>query len=342
MRWRSKITQRKTNKIMTKNKKDKEMDDYFNNTSLIQLIYKWRLHLIVIAVVAGILGAIFSMPFFIMPLYKSEAIVYPSNISSYSDESETEQMIQVLQSQSILDSIVAKFNLMDHYKISLNYAHWKTALLAEYREKVKVTKTQYEAVSVTVMDKDPQTACDMVNEILHQYDLKIGFMHKSKRLEVIQMYEGQLHAKKRFIDSLQSRAQEIATKYGIVDVGTQTREITRADLGTHSGHGSNSQKLKTMKENMETYASELVRILDMRHMELQSYANVKLDYEQELRFLESNMTYSNILSEPFVADKKSYPVRWVVVALSMFGALLLSILTIFVVENKRLFAIKRQ
>lgn len=318
------------------------MENYFNNVSLIRLIYKWRVHLIIIAGVAGVLGAIFSMPIFITPLYKSEAIVYPSNISSYSDESETEQMIQVLQSKSIMDSLVDKFNLLDHYKIGKDYAYWQTVLLDEYHEKVKVTKTQYEAVLITVMDKDPQTACDMVNEILHQYDLKIGSMHKSKRIEVIQMYERQLKAKKSLIDSLQDRAQEIATKYGIVDVGMQVREITRADLGAYSGNSSNSKRLKTLKENIEIYASELVRILDMRHMELQSYANVRLDYEQELRFVVSDMTYSNILSEPFVADKKSYPVRWVVVALSIFGALLLSILTIFVIENRRLFSLKKQ
>ncbi|MDR0970199.1 MAG: hypothetical protein LBM67_06660 [Lentimicrobiaceae bacterium] len=326
---------------MTKNKDNKEMDDYFNNTSLIRVIYKWRKHLIVIAVVAGILGAIFSMPFFITPLYKSEAIAYPANVSSYSDESETEQMLQILQSQSIMDSIVKKFNLMEHYKISFDYVYWKTALLREYREKVKVTKTQYEAVSIVVMDKDPQVACAMVNEILHQYNLKIGSMHKSKRFEVVKMYESQLNTKKRFIDSLQMRAQEIATKYGIVEVKSQTREIARAELGTYSGHGANSQKLKTMKENMETYAPELVKISDLIEMESQAYTDIKLDYEQEWRFVKTDLTYSNILSEPFVADKKSYPVRWVVVALSMSGALLFSILAIFIFENKRLLPLKK-
>ena len=319
------------------------MSTYFNTVSLIQLIYKWRIHLIVIIVAAGICGAIFSMPFFITPLYKSEAIVYPSNITSYSDESETEQMIQILQSQSIMDSLVKKFNLLEHYNISTNYAYWRTALLTEYHEKVKVTKTQYEAVSIIVTDKDPQVACDMVNEILHQYNLKNRYLHIGKRQEVIRMYEIQMALKNRTIDSLQKKYQEISTKYGLIDVGSQSREITRGYLKTYQGNQTvNSNELKTLKQNMELYSSEFQRLEETIKAEIQTYATVKLEYEQELRFVSTDLTYSNILSEPFVSDKKSYPVRWVVVSLSAFGALLLSLLVIFVIENKRRFDIRRQ
>jgi len=63
------------------------MDNYFNNTSLVRLLLKWKYHLAVIFVVAVVLGAIFSGPAFITPLYKSEAIAYPANINAYSDES---------------------------------------------------------------------------------------------------------------------------------------------------------------------------------------------------------------------------------------------------------------
>ena len=33
---------------------------------------------------------------FITPLYKSEAVAYPANVTPYSDESETEQMLQII------------------------------------------------------------------------------------------------------------------------------------------------------------------------------------------------------------------------------------------------------
>ena len=71
-------------------------------------------------------------------------------------------------------------------------------------------------------------------------------------------------------------------------------------------------------------------------MESEYYSLVKVDYEQELRFYNAEMTFSNVVSEPFVADKKSYPVRWVVVALSAIAACLLSLLLIYVFDNKNI------
>ena len=45
------------------------------------------------------------------------------------------------------------------------------------------------------------------------------------------------------------------------------------------------------------------------------------------------MTYSNVISRPFVADKKAYPVRWVIVALCGIGAFLMSILVVAAIEK---------
>ncbi|MCQ2078079.1 MAG: hypothetical protein MJZ20_13815, partial [Bacteroidaceae bacterium] len=68
----------------------------------------------------------------------------------------------------------------------------------------------------------------------------------------------------------------------------------------------------------------------------------KVDYEQELRFYNSNLTYSNIVTDPFPADKKSFPVRWVVVALCGLGAFLFSILLVFIIENRKKFVLNNQ
>ena len=56
-----------------------------------------------------------------------------------------------------------------------------------------------------------------------------------------------------------------------------------------------------------------------------------------MRFLDGYMSYTNVISEPYPADKKSYPVRWVVVALCGLGAMLLSIVAIFIIENRKRF-----
>ncbi len=302
----------------------------YNSISLFQLIFKWKWHIIIITLAAAICGAIFSSSAFITPLFKSEAIAYPANISPYSEESETEQMLQIITSQSIADSIIEKYDLWTDYKIDRKDSHAKTYMMLEYNDKIKISKTPYEAISIVVNDKDPVTACNIARDIINFYDQKVNDLHHEKTAEVIVMYERQLREKQRNIDSLKTRLSQIGTLYGITDVPNQSREITR-------GYLSGSNKANDMKNNIELYGSEVLDLHTKIAAEGNTFVAIKCDYERELRFYNGVMTYSNIITEPYPADKKTYPVRWVIVALSGLGALLISILAIFVIENRKKF-----
>ena len=311
------------------------MDNNFNNLSLVQLVLKWKWHIIIITVVAALCGAIFSSSMFITPLYKSVAVAYPANISPYSDESETEQMLEIINSASIMDSVVEKYNLWEDYKINKADQFAKTYMINEYRSKIKIGKTPYEAVSVTVMDKDPFVACDIAKDILNFYDQKEHDLHTSKVAEVVDMYDMQLKMKQQDIDSLKQALTDLATNYGVLNYSGQLREVTRGFI-----NGSN--KANELKQNLEQYGADAVDLETKIIAEANTYSLIKKDYEQNLRFFNSHLTYSNIVTEPFPADKKSFPVRWVVVALCGLGALLLSIVVIFVIENRKRFVAEKK
>ena len=311
------------------------MDNNFNNLSLVQLVLKWKWHIIIITVVAALCGAIFSSSMFITPLYKSVAVAYPANISPYSDESETEQMLEIINSTSIMDSIVEKYNLWEDYKINKADQFAKTYMINEYRSKIKIGKTPYEAVSISVMDKDPFVACDIAKDILNFYDQKVHDLHTSKVAEVVDMYDMQLKMKQQDIDSLKQALTDLATNYGVLNYSGQLREVTRGFI-----NGSN--KANELKQNLEQYGADAVDLETKIIAEANTYSLIKKDYEQNLRFFNSHLTYSNIVTEPFPADKKSFPVRWVVVALCGLGALLLSIVVIFVIENRKRFVAEKK
>lgn len=306
------------------------MDNNFNNLSLVQVILKWKWHIIIITVAAALCGAIFSGSAFITPLFKSVAVAYPANISPYSDESETEQMLEIINSTSIMDAIVEKYDLWNDYKIDRNDQFARTYMINEYRSKIKIAKTPYEAVSITVMDKDPETACGIARDILNFYDEKVHTLHKQKVGEVVTMYERQLKEKQHDIDSLKQRYTDICTTYGISDISSQSREVTKSMLG-------GSAKASEMQANMEKFGAEIIDLQTKIAAEGNTYVSIKVDYEQNLRFYNSDLTYSNIITEPFPSDKKAFPVRWVMVALSAMGALLLSIVVAFIIENRKRF-----
>ena len=167
------------------------------------------------------------------------------------------------------------------------------------------------------------------------YDKKVHELHNQKVGEVVAMYERQLRLKQHDIDSLKQRVVEIGTQHGITEYTGVSREVTRSYL-------NGSAKAAELKENMELYGADILDLTTKIQAESNTYVSIKVDYEQELRFYNSNLTYSNIVTDPFPADKKSFPVRWVVVALCGLGAFLFSILLVFIIENRKKFVLNNQ
>jgi hypothetical protein len=93
----------------------------YNSTFLLQFLYQWRKPLLALPLVAGLLGAVASSSWFIMPLYKSSVIVFPATTNSVSKvllpqtsfseddmlafgaEEQAEQLIQILNSDEIFE-----------------------------------------------------------------------------------------------------------------------------------------------------------------------------------------------------------------------------------------------
>ena len=311
------------------------MEDFFNSKNIIELLIKWKYHLLAIVSIAVVLAVIFSSSTFITPLFKSFAIVYPSNVSPYSDESETEQMMQMLQSKDIRDSIIKKFDLAGHYGIDPNYQYYMSTLLWEYGKKIKISKTPYEAITIEVWDKDPKLACDMVNEIMFQYNYKVRGLHKEKFGEVVNNYRTVIDLKKIELDSLAQMAKELGVNYGLMDFPNQTREVMRAYL-SGGGSASKSNEIQRLKKNLEEKGGEREVLSNLMLAETKDYSNLKLDYDRAILNYNRNYTFVNVLNKPFPADKKSYPVRWIIVVMAAFGSLIIAIIVIGFIERRRM------
>lgn len=301
------------------------MDKYFDNTPLLKAIFKWKWHIIIISIIAAIAGVIFSGPKFITPKYKSDAIVYPGGRTEFSDETYTEQMLQIMESQEIIDSITENLDLMNHYKIDKNYQHAKTALLGEYHDRVSISKTPYDAVKIKVLDEDPEIACAMVNEIIRLYNVKFNEIYKNRKWENVRMYEKNLARKYAFIDSLKKELTQITSDDNMINY----LYLSKGNSIAYFSEGNNNNP-----ENI----SNAIALVELIASETEAYSEVKLEYEREIRQADGDITYLNVVSRPFVADKKATPVRWIIVALCGITAFLTSVLGAAVIEK---FSVKK-
>ena len=332
------ITDKKPELPNKKSNNHPEMKTYYDNTSLVGIILKWWVHILIIAVAALLLGVLFSSPIFITPKYKSYAVVYPANISPYSDESETEQMLQHLQSKDIKDSVIIMFDLAAHYRVDSSFKYFYSTIYYEFGQNVKINKTPYESVEITVFDKDPEMASDMVNAIIDFYTKKVRKLHNDKYIEVIRMYEASIDKKQAHIDSLKDRLHFLGTEYGLIDYDAQALEVTKGYLRTVMGASTtsiNQREVEKLKKNIEERGGELIEIVESIKNEAQNFSMLKVDYENAMRFHTDELTYANVITPPYPADKKAYPVRWLILMFTMIATLFLTVIVILVIERYR-------
>lgn len=303
----------------------------------LELLAKWKKQFAILSIFAIVASIIFSSPFFIKPKYKSFAIVYPSNITPYGDESPAEQMIQFLEAADIRNTIVQKFNLVNRYGIDSTSKISLATLVAAYESNVTVRRTQYESVEIQVLDTDPRVACDMVNAIIAALNLKIHSVQKEKSQEVLTMLTNQLDSKRKLLDSLDSSLKELRVKYQILDYDIQAKEVVKGYVKVLSeGKGINTMKdIDVMMKNMEEKGGEYYKTKTIYDGELLSYTKVKLEYDLAFRNTVKTFSFTNMVTAPFPLDKKTYPIRWLIILVSVIAANLFLYLVIVVRDLKK-------
>ena len=315
-------------------------NSFFNSVELISLFSKWKKHFIIVGIASFVLSIVFSAPFFIKPKFKSTAVVYPSNLSAYSTESATEQMLQLTQSSDIRDRIINAFHLIDHYEIdSVNGKSYRTNVIKSYEENVIIKKTEFESMEVTVFDTDPLQAASMVDSIIHYFNVKARELQSEKSKEVMIITKNQLDDKKIEMDSLENALHLLQVEYGILDFKEQTKEVSRAYLKGLAAPGSKAAiEAKTMYDNLKNKGSELNAINEHLWRTRGAYNDLKNMYENAERDVYKKLTYANIVTPPSPSDKKSSPVRWLIVLISVSSALLMCFIVILLFFSKKEFS----
>jgi uncharacterized protein involved in exopolysaccharide biosynthesis len=306
-----------------------EQDNQFNAGSLYHLAIKWRWHLIAIAIISGLASTVFSSSSFIEPKFKSTAVVYPVNIVPYSNESATEQLLQLFQSADVKNKIIEKFDLANHYGLGDNSKEPNSNLILEFNDNVAINKTEFESVNIEILDKDPVKACAMVNQIISETNLKLRQLQREKSMEMHAMYEKQLEIKKQEIDTLKNQLSRLRVENNFIDIGSQAREVTRGVINAKTGEAARLQgKIQEVGAEYTALSSKLEAALSY-------YTKTKATYDDITGDLNKELTYTNVVTKPFVADTKSYPIRWIIVLASIVASLFLGFIIISISEGKK-------
>jgi capsular polysaccharide biosynthesis protein len=301
------------------------MKKYFESDDVLSLLWRWKKQFVVVFLISFIGSTIFSSPLFIKPKYKSFAQVYPTNLQKYSDESATEQMLQMLESDIIREAICSQFELDSIYDIEKENTYFKTLLYREYSDNVKFKKTKHESVEISVLDTDPERAYNMVNAILERFNVEVKRLQDEKLIEAVFTIKEMIGIKSREIHSLEKEINIIRRDYGILDYGSQVKSLSREYyrlLARGNDKSGKVDRVKTELDNLKKKGVEYERLSGRLWVARDSFNSLKLKYETEQNELQRTKEYTMDFVNPYKADKKTYPVRWLIVLFAVGSSLL--------------------
>ncbi len=322
----------------------------FDSTNVFVFLLRWWKQLFVICAVAAVGAAVFSSPAFITPKFQSSVTMFPATGGSLSravltgaaarqdflefgEVEDAERLLQVLESGNIRDRIVERFNLLEHYEIPEDARYKQTQLTEEYRSNISFRRTQYGAVEINVRDRDPAMAADIANEIAALADTvqnELRFERAELAFEVArQQYETLREQVKHAEDTLR-----YIMGLGVFDLEGQSAMFTRQlakDISANHTEGVRSieERLGLLGDHGGSYVFNTAYLENVsEHLIM-----IQRRYQEAKSDLESFVPFKFVLDSAFEAERKVYPVRWLIVFLTTFAAGFMAVLILMVYEN---------
>jgi uncharacterized protein involved in exopolysaccharide biosynthesis len=121
---------------------------------------------------------------------------------------------------------------------------------------------------------------------------------------------------------------------GVLDLESQAEVFSNAYAQAISA--GNDKAIKALEEKiavLSTYGAASISLSEKLENERIRLSELKGKYEEAKVDAEARIQNFFIVTNPFAAEKKSYPIRWLIVVVSVFGALLTGFITIFFYEQ---------
>jgi capsular polysaccharide biosynthesis protein len=321
----------------------------FETSNLILYLWKRKIPLIIITLAAAIISTLIS--FTIAPKFRSSVVLFPASespvsksllqanfqdrvgILGFGDEDQLERILQVLHSDDIRDHIVGKYNLMGHYEIDPEGPFPLTKLFGEYSSNIKFKRTEFNSIVIEVMDKDPQMAADIANDLASQIDSTMNAMKRSRAITALKLVEKEyLNSSVRaraYIDSI-----AILHKKGIVSYDAQIERLTEAygKAITENNHEA-ARTIENKMADFQNYTGPFVYYWSMWSNEVGRLRDLEFKYIEAKAEAELLLSNVFVLDKAYKAEKKAYPKKSIIVMVATFATFVLAVLAFLFFES---------
>ena len=328
---------------------EQQKDTSLASTNLIVFLYQWRKLIIGLCFLAAVASAIAS--FVIEEKFKSSVTMFATpqhsigeqfyeeqkkeDLLEFGEKEDAERLLQILNSDRIRNRVIEKYNLWDHYEIAPTDPGANTLMAKEYNSNVSSKLTRYGSILVEVLDKSDTLAALMANDIAFLLDSVSNELRNGRAMEAFLYAKNSLEQVQGEIRLLEDSMATIRS-YGVYDYFTQIETLSE-QYGTAivNGQPKRAEQIRIQMEEISQYGNIYNKLDALLESAYEREEVLKKRYDLMYLDATSQLPSKFVVDYAAVSDKKAYPVRWLIVVMSVAATFLISVIGILILENFR-------
>jgi uncharacterized protein involved in exopolysaccharide biosynthesis len=318
---------------------------------VVALFSRWRKQLIILGIASIVVSSIVS--FMLTPKYQSTVVFYPTTNNSISNalltdlnqrqkdplefgaEEEAEKALQILQSSKLTERLVRNYNLLEHYKIDPKSSLRKTKLANKIGANFSFSRTRYLSIRVDVMDEDAQMAAKMANGILDLYDSIKNEIQLEVAIPALDIVKRQMQAKENEINNIKTELQKLGSE-GVTNYEEQSRALNEEIYKARSaGKMDKVSDLIDQLKSLVQFGGQFTALTETLQLELDKLSDLKAKYERAEVDVKETLNNKFTVSGADVAEQRAYPVRKLIVLVSLICTIGFSAIFFAIYEKLR-------
>ena len=202
--------------------------------------------------------------------YESSSIFYPAStdlakplpignqskdIEYYGGAEDLDRLLAIASSGELKEYLIDEFDLYNHYDIDSSSSDARYGMDLMLNKHYNSIKTKLDAIKLSVEDKDPVFARDMVNAATHKLSEIAQRIVKTGQKTQLDSYQSTVVQKEKGLQVLTEKIGKLRSKYGIYDLKTQSQvysELLPQAEANLSNISSRYQSLKNSGINRDT------------------------------------------------------------------------------------------
>lgn len=234
-----------------------------NLLGVLQVLYKWRKAIRNLCLIALIGSLALSMT--LDNYYQSSTIFYPASpqlanpelmfgytsqvTQYYGSDHDLDRLMEIALSKELVDYMVETFGLYGHYKIDSTSKKGPFKVREQFGRLYDVQKNKYEAIEISVEDKDRHLAQKMANAARIKVDEIAQRLTKSAQSRILAAFADNISRKNKELESLSDSIQKVRSTYHIYDIASQGTQLSTLVTEAQARVSQLGAKLEILEKN---------------------------------------------------------------------------------------------